>query len=173
MSRRADWFAINREMVDLLGDNAGDNAVIEGLLRRLRESTGPDPALPRVELDKWWEPVHRCLADERADRPDFMDREHLLDQCVLGGLPLLRGAGRRYQTACLVDDTTVPEVSAAMQAVDREWMRERFFRIPAGQFYEIDEGAFRHVWFCFRELLVPLFARAESGNCGVVCAVER
>jgi hypothetical protein len=171
MSRWADWFAINHELVDLLGDNAGDNAVIEGLLRPLLDPTGSDPVPPHVELDKWWEPIHRCLTGDRTGL-DFRAGEYPLNCCVLGGLPLFRGLGRNSRTAALVSDTQVPEVRAAVEAVTEGWLREQFFQIRPDQFHEIDEDTFRHVWYCFRALLVPFFARAATEDRGVVCTIS-
>ena len=81
-----------------------------------------------------------------------------------------KSANRR--TATLIDDTTVPGVSEAMQAVAEDWMLERFFRLPPGQFHAVDEGTFRHVWYCFREVLVPFFARAAAESRGVVCTIS-
>jgi hypothetical protein len=172
MSRWADWFAIPPDQVDQFADAAGDNEVIEELLEPLLYPAGPGPQPPHVQMDKWWEPIHRCLTGDHAGRLDFDAGDHPLNLCVLGGEPLFHGLGRNYRTAALVYDTEVPEVTRAMQGLTEGWLREQFFRLPPRQFHEIDESACRHIWYCFHELLLPFFARAAAEGQGVVCTIS-
>ncbi len=169
MSRWADWVTVTpAEAHDLLkAADDGDDAVMELFqpwLERLEE-------LPlRVDMDKAWEPIHRCLTGDSdpAGGLDFEAGEPPLALCVLGGEQLL---ARGYRSAGLVFAEEVPEVAVALSGVTREWFRERFFALPDTQFHEINEEIFEWVWAHFEDL-PPLFAKAAAAGSAVVCTIS-
>jgi hypothetical protein len=173
MSRWADWFIITPAEEDRLLEASEDgDAAVDAWVIPYLEHSG---VLPRhVALDKWWEPIHRCLTGDyqAGGRLDFQAGTYPFKRCVLGGEPLYEGFGLNNRTAALVCSDEVPEVAVALAAIDAAWLRQRFFAIPDRQFHEIDESACRHVCFCIQELLVPLFADAAARGWAVVCTIS-
>lgn len=169
MSRWADWFPVTPDESDrlLVESDEGDDAVMKVLqpwLERLEEL--PD----HVDMDKAWEPIHRCLTGDlgAAHHLDFEAGEPPLNLCVLGGEQLLEGG---YRSAGLVLAPDVPEVAAALSAVKRDWLRERFFALPDNQFHEIEEEVFDWVWAHFEDL-PPFFGRAAAAGNAVICTIS-
>lgn len=72
------------------------------------------------ELDSSWDALHRCLTDGDLafDNGDFP-----LSHAILGGVPLHEGDD---YIVCHVTAEQVPEVAAALDAVDGPWLRDRF-----------------------------------------------
>ena len=169
MSRWADWFAIAPEEADgllAISGRGGDGAVLEVLQRWLERREELDP---HVEMDKAWEPIHRCLTgDHTIGGLNFEAGEYPLKLCVLGGFPLLTETAR---SAALVMADEVTDVAGALAGIDLAWLSERFFRLPDHQFYEVDDLACEWAWTHFREL-PPFFARAAAEQRAVVCTIS-
>lgn len=167
MSRWADWFPISPKDAVLFVETKkrGMEAVGELLqpwLERLEE-------LPlHVEMDKAWEPIHRCLTGDRSLGLFFTWGPMPLKLCVLGGRQIFRLG---HRTASLVDADKVPRLAKALAKIDRAWMHERFFQLPDEQFHEIDEVEFAWVWEHF-ELLPPFFSKATSEGNAVICTIS-
>ncbi|MEU4095827.1 YfbM family protein [Streptomyces sp. NPDC026673] len=72
------------------------------------------------ELDSSWDALHRCLTDGDLafDNGDFP-----LSHAILGGVPLHEGDD---YIVCHVTAEQVPEVAAALDALDGPWLRDRF-----------------------------------------------
>src|SRR5690242_20264735 len=88
MSRWADWIPIPPEEADRFTEAwlAGDDAVNE-LLEPLLGTGGAS----ELDMDKLWEPIHRCLTGDYAPAHelDFGAGEPPLKFAVLGGEQLL------------------------------------------------------------------------------------
>jgi hypothetical protein len=173
MSRWADWFPVSSAEAEqlLAATEEGDDAVHE-LLEPWLERRGRDPKeFPlRVEMDKAWEPIHRCLTGDYAPAHelDFEAGDYPLKLCVLGGDQLLEEG---YRTAAVITAEHVPAVASALAAVSKDWFRERFFALPDNQFHEINEEMFEWTWAHFEDL-PPFFAEAAAKRCAVICTIS-
>jgi hypothetical protein len=167
MSRWADWFPISPEEAAafVVAKKSGVDAVeqlLQPWLERLEE-------LPlHVEMDKAWEPIHRCLTGDRCPDLSFTCGPMPLRLTVLGGRQIFR---HDYRTASLVDADKVPRVAKALTKIDRAWMRERFFGLPNTQFHEINEEMFAWTWEHF-EMLPPFFDKVASEGNAVICTIS-
>jgi hypothetical protein len=172
MSRWADWFPVTSmeaeqlHAASALGEDADPavNRLLEPWLERIEE-------LPlRVDMDKAWEPIHRCLTGDHgaAHELDCGAGAYPLNLCVMGGEQLLQEG---HRTAALVAADDVPAVAAALAGIRRDWFRERFFAMPDNQFHEIDEESFEWAWAHF-EALPPFFAKAAEAGSAVVCTIS-
>jgi Domain of unknown function (DUF1877) len=167
MSRWADWFTISPGEATALvaAKKLGVQAVGERLqpwLDRLEE-------LPvHVQMDKAWEPIHRCLTGDRCPDLLFTHGPMPLKLVVLGGRQIYRHG---YRTASLVDADKVPRVSKALAKVEKDWMKGRFLSLPDDQFHEISDEIFEWVWEHFSDL-PPFFARATANGAAVVCTIS-
>jgi len=142
MSRWADWFSVPDDEADRFvraHDTGGNEAVLE-MLRPYIENDASDLA-----MDKLWEPIHRCLTGDYASahRLNFGAGAYPLKFAVLGGAYLLEEGYRSLQYVC---SDEVPDVAAALAALDREWFRKRFFALPPNQYHPITDEWFTEVW---------------------------
>jgi hypothetical protein len=172
MSRWADWFPVSSAEAEefrlaAASAESPDNAVTE-LLESWLERVETLPL--RVDMDKAWEPIHRCLTgDADASRGFDMDAGAFpLKLCVMGGEQLLNDG---YRTAMLVTAEEVRAVAVALASVRKEWFRERFFALPDNQFHEIDEEAFEWAWAEF-EALPPFFAKVAASGSAIICTIS-
>src|SRR5207244_1532959 len=115
MSRWADWFPISPEEAAafVAGKKRGVEAV-EKLLQPWLERLEQLPV--HVEMDKAWEPIHRCLTGDRCPDLFFTCGPMPLKLCVLGGRQVFRHG---YRTASVVDADKVPRVAKALAKIDR------------------------------------------------------
>jgi hypothetical protein len=144
--------------------DAAVNALLEPRLHR------PEQLPLHVEMDKAWEPIHRCLTGDMgaAHELDMDAGEFPLKLCVMGGRQLLQEG---YRTAALVTAEHVAAVAAALRRVSKEWFRDRFFALPDNQFHEIDEPSFEWAWEAF-ESLPPFFAEVAEQGKAIVCTIS-
>jgi hypothetical protein len=167
MSRWADWFPISpKEAAALVtAKKCGADAVGE-LLQPWLERLEEVPV--HVQMDKAWEPIHRCLTGDRSIGLFFTCGPMPLKLAVLGGRQIFRHG---YRTASLVDPEKVPRVAKALAKIDRTWMRDRFFGLPHRQFHAIDEEMFEWMWEHF-QLLPPFFAEVTTEGNAVICTIS-
>jgi hypothetical protein len=167
MSCWADWFPISPAEAKAFtaASRRGDDTVQKLLgpwLERLKDL----PA--HVEMDKAWEPIHRCLTGNRSGDLYFAAGKLPLKLCVLGGRQLLHNG---YRTASLVDADKVPGVATALVKLDKAWLRERFFALPGTQSYKINDEMFRRTWAHF-QMLLPFFEKVASEGNAVICTIS-
>jgi hypothetical protein len=167
MGRWADWFPISPDEARAFvsAKKSGAEAV-ETLLQPWLEKLEEIPV--HVQMDKAWEPIHRCLTGNRGRDLMFTYGPTPLKFAVLGGRQILRHG---YRSASLVDPDKVPRVAKALAKIDRTWMRERFLSLPDKQFHEINEEMFEWMWEYF-EMLPPFFAKAASEGNAVICTIS-
>src|ERR1043165_6412501 len=77
----------------------------------------------RVESDKAWDAIHRCLSDGTLE-PD--GGTYPLSHTVLGGAAL--DAGENYFVRYLAPEQ-VGDVARALAPLDESWMRRRYFAL--------------------------------------------
>jgi hypothetical protein len=167
MSRWADWIPLPPEEADRFTEAwlTGDDAVTE-----LLEPLLGDNGASELDMDKLWEPIHRCLTGDYAPSHelDFEAGEPPLNLAVLGGEQLLE---QGYRSLALVSAEQVPQVAAALAGVGREWFRERFMALPANQYHEITEEMCGWVWEHV-EQLARFYASAARRGCAVLCTIS-
>jgi hypothetical protein len=166
MSRWADWFPISpEEAAAFVAAKKRGVEAVENLLQPWLERLEKLPV--HVEMDKAWEPIHRCLTGNRGPL-NFTYGPMPLKLAVLGGRQIFRHG---YRTASLVDADKVPRVAKALAKIDRAWMHERFFALPDTQFHEINEEMFEWMWEHF-EMLPPFFGKVASEGNAIVCTIS-
>ncbi|MEU0558245.1 YfbM family protein [Dactylosporangium sp. NPDC006015] len=135
----------------------GDDAVGE-LVGDLEEEWDDDAM--KVDSDKAWDAVHRCLGDGTLD-PD--GGEYPLTHAVLGGRDLHEDYYVIYVTADEVRD-----VAAAVRGLDRAWLRERFDAIDDPDYRGAgDADDFEYTWDNFADIQA-FYARAADAGRAVI-----
>jgi hypothetical protein len=167
MSRWADWFPISpEEAAAFVAAKKDGMAAIEQLLLPWLERLEELPL--HVQMDKAWEPIHRCLTGDRCLDLSFLCGPMPLKLAVLAGRQIFRHG---YRTASLVDADKVPRLAKALARIDRAWMQERFFGLPDTQFHEINEEMFEWMWEHF-VTLPPFFARVAAEGNASICTIS-
>ena len=90
------------------------------------ERLGVEEMPLHIQMDKTWEPIHRCLTGDLggAGELDFDAGDYPLKLCVLGGDQLLEEG---YRTASVKRVIEVRDIATALAGISPEWFRERFF----------------------------------------------
>jgi hypothetical protein len=167
MSRWADWFPISpEEAAAFVATKKRGVEAVEKLLLPWLERLEDLPV--HIDMDKAWEPIHRCLTGDRCPDLSFRCGPLPLKLAVLGGRQIFRHG---YRTASLVDADKVPRVAKALAKIDRAWMYERFFNLPDTQFHEINDEMFDWMWEHF-EKLPPFFNQVASDGNAVICTIS-
>jgi hypothetical protein len=167
MSCSADWFPISpaEAKAFIAASRRGDDGVQRLLQPWLQRLVG----LPaHVEMDKAWEPIHRCLTGNRSGDLFCSAGKLLLKSCVLGGRQLLHNG---YRSASLIDADKVPGVATALVKLDKAWLRERFFALPGTQSYKINEEMLKWTWAHF-QMLAPFFENVAAEGNAVICTIS-
>jgi hypothetical protein len=169
MSRWADWIAITPEVAEqfIWAQVQGDEAIyrlLDPYLERREDSQ------LRFELDKTWEPIHRCLTGDHgaAYEFEFEAGKYPLKLCVFGGHQLLYDG---YRTATLIHAKDIAKLATALSEVTEEWFHERFFELPPTQLHAIKEPEFRWVWESFAELRI-FFQQVGCTGQSVICTIS-
>jgi hypothetical protein len=175
MSRWCDHFAITKEYADRLlyasaSEEEPDAAVLE-VLREVLDDPRAHP--PHVEVDKIWEPVHRCLTGDHGPggRLNFDAGAYPLKLCLLGGEWLWDDFLQGHRSVQLVSPEEVEAVVEALQQIDATWLSDRFFALPDDQFHELNDGVFACTWAYFEELRA-FFVQAAAERKAVICTIS-
>lgn len=123
------------------------------------EETWDDDRL-KVDSDKAWDAIHRCLTDGTLD-PDGGD--YPLSLAVLGGRHLHEDYYVVYVSAAEVSD-----VAQALGGVDEAWLRDRFDAIDDPDYGGArDDVDFDYTWSNFMDLQA-FYERAAAADRAVV-----
>lgn len=166
MSRWADWFPITPEeaVAFIEAKKRGNDAVQELLLPWLERLE----SLPlRVEMDKAWEPIYRCLTRIRCEDLRLKSRTPPLSLVVHGGRQLLRGR----RTASLLETKKVASAARALAKVEKKWFRGQFVTLPKTLWFKVDKQTFDWVWEEYLKL-PPFFTQAAEQGSAVVCTIS-
>lgn len=153
-------FAITPEQERSLpaADNNGDSDAVGEHLEEIEESWNDDEL--KVDSDKAWDAVHRCLTDGTLD-PD--GGEYPLSHAVLGGRHLHDEYYVVYITAAQARD-----VAGALQAVDRTWLCRRFDAVDDPDYRGAhDDADFDYTWDGFVDVRA-FYQRAAAVGRGVI-----
>jgi hypothetical protein len=120
------------------------------------------------EVDKAWDAMHRCLGDGtlRLGRPDAGP----LELVVLGG-------GHHYEgddyVVAHVRAAQVAEVSAALDEVGQEWLRERYDAIDPEDYQgDLGDDDFNYTWTYLQDVR-DFYQRAAKAGRSVVFTVDQ
>lgn len=142
----------------LAADVDGGSETIGELLEEIEESW--DDGRLKVDTDKAWDAIHRCLTDGTLD-PD--GGGYPLSHAVLGGRHLHDDYYVVYVSAAQVRD-----VADALRDVDRRWLRRRFDAIDDPQYDGMrDDDDFEYTWDAFVDVRA-FYGRAAAAERAVI-----
>lgn len=157
-------FAIapEQELALLAVADKGDTDVLGELLEDLEE-TWDDDSL-KVDSDKAWDAIHRCLTNGTLD-PDA--GEYPLSLAVLGGRHLHEDSYVVY-----VGADEVRDVAQALGGVDEAWLRARFDAIDDPDYGGArDDVDFDYTWSNFVDLQAFYERAAAAGRAVIFTAM--
>lgn len=121
----------------------------------------------RVESDKAWDAIHRCLSDGTLD---YDGGTYPLSHTVLGGADL--DAGEDYFVRYLTPEQ-VGDVARALAPLDEAWMRERYFALDPDDYDgPHNEDDFGYTWANFVDVRA-FFAQHEQSGKAVIFTVDQ
>jgi hypothetical protein len=164
MACRGVHFAITNDQLQRLLAASSDDDVLEVMQEDVEEAWEEEWLR---ETDKAWDAIHRCLTDGKLG---FGNGSFPLNAVVLGGKQLYRGED---YIISLVEPKSVLLVAEALDAVDREVLRQGYERIAQTDYDgEIGEEDFEYTWHWFKEL-PGLFCKAAAAKRAVVFSVDQ
>jgi hypothetical protein len=157
-------FAITEDQAQKLLDASGDDELVEVVQEEIE---GPWDEERLFQSDKAWDALHRCLSDGSLD---VRGGSPPLNLCFFGGQVL---NSEPDYFVVLVRPEQVQQIAEALEAVTREWLRERYdaLRFPEYQSAKSDED-FQYTWGQF-EGLPDFFARAAEEKRHVIFTVDQ
>jgi hypothetical protein len=163
MAGRGVHFALTADQYDRLLAARGDEQlmeVIDGI-----EGVWDKEFL--AESDKAWDAIHRCLTDGSLL---YESGEYPLNHVICGGRQLFEGDA---STVSLVTPEQVKDVASALEPINREWLRGRYFSLlkPDEYEYEIGDEDFEYTWHWF-ENVRELFRKAAASSRAVIFSVD-
>ncbi|MEU7611822.1 YfbM family protein [Micromonospora sp. NPDC049204] len=137
---------------------AADDDRVGEFLEEIEESWYDDTF--RVDTDKAWDAIHRCLTDGTLD-PD--GGPYPLSHAVLGGRHLHDDYYVVYVSAAEVRD-----VAEALRTIDRVWLRLRFDAIDGSDYDGAqDDDDFEYTWSNFADVQA-FYDRAAKADRSVI-----
>jgi hypothetical protein len=119
------------------------------------------------ETDKAWDAMHRCLSDGTLG---CGRRASPLDMAVLGGCHHYEGED--YVVAHLRAHEVI-QVAAALETVDKVWMRQRYDQIdPADYQGFLNDEDFDYTWYYFEEVR-DFYRQAAAAKRPVIFTVDQ
>jgi hypothetical protein len=141
----------------------GDDDAVAGILEGIEEGSSYTGDRLKVDTDKAWDAIHRCLTDGTAD-PDAGD--YPLSHAVLGG----RHLHEEYYVVYLGADA-VRDVAGALAPIDRAWLRERFDAIDDTDYGGPgDDADFEYTWTSFVDVRAFYDRAAAAGQAVIFTA---
>jgi uncharacterized protein DUF1877 len=164
MAARGVHFAITSDQLGSVLAASSDQDLM-GVIERIEEAWDKEYL---AESDKAWEAIHRCLTDGSLL---YESGEYPLNHVICGGRQLHRGDD---YTVSLVAPEQVKDVSAAIDPLTEQWMRERYFSMLKPDSYggEIGEEDFGYTWTWF-ENVRDLYRKAAAGGRAVIFTVDQ
>jgi hypothetical protein len=136
----------------------GDSDAVGELVEEIEESWDEDAL--KVDTDKAWGAIHRCLTDGTLD-PD--GGEYPLSHVVLGG----RQLHDEYYVVYL-SPGDVRDVAEAVHRVDRTWLRRKFDAIDDPEYRGSgDDADFAYTWDAFVDVQA-FYGRAAAAGRAVI-----
>ena len=161
MAARGVHFAITDEQRSLLEACEDDDQRIDYVGENIEAPWEEEFLQP---TDKAWDAIHRCLSDFPPNTPWFypvdpslgkysLPEDHgslPLKLCVLGGKRLITNEENYFIR--LVEPSEVQDLVPALQAIDKKWMSDKYFKHCKGAWPEYGEEDFEYTWEWFETL---------------------
>ncbi len=167
MACRAVLFALTDSDVNYLNEAQGDEALEEFVLETLEDRWDEEWL---CELDKAWDGIHRTLTDGELG---WDNGEYPLNHAILGGRQLHEGDDYIFT---LVSPAQVADVAKALQEINEDKLRERYFKINRENYgfvpEQVSDEDYEYVagWF---EELKPFYAKAAAAGRSVLFTVDQ
>ena len=132
------------------------------------------------ETDKAWDAIHRCLGEFPPDTewfyqvpprlgPYALPENHgsyPLRWCILGGRRLVPDElpDKSNYFMRLIEPSEVIDIAKALPAIDKAWMREKYFHHCKGAWPEYGENDFEYTWEWFQPLRAYFIRMAGNGR---------
>jgi uncharacterized protein DUF1877 len=142
MACRGVLFAITQEQALKLQAARGDDAAVLSMVQDEIEEAWDEAHL--CQTDKAWDAIHRCLGDGT-----LRTSKDPLSLCILGGEQLHE---HESYIVSLLTPAQVKQVAQAVQPIDREWLRARYFKINPADYGipgMLSEQDFEYTWDWF------------------------
>lgn len=134
-----------------------EDAALRTFLEELRTRSDIKRSGRLLEAGTLWEPIHRCLTEGELD-PTAGDFP--LNHAVLGGKQLHQSSD---YTAVLVRPDMTRFIADALQDLEEDDMRKKFFALPSTSYQGVvDEKRFIEMWLRLQDLKVFFQAAAEN-----------
>ena len=164
MACRGVHFALSDEDPKRVLAAAGDDDALIDLIQEHIEARWDKEWL--AESDKAWDAMHRCLTDGRLSFEATTPR----GMCVLGGRQLYEGDD---YIVSFVTSEQVKQVADAIREIDKTWIRQRYFAIPADDYgFPLSEEDCDYTWSWFQGVQA-LYQKAASAGRAVMFTVDQ
>lgn len=159
MAARGIYFALTPEQEQGLLAQHDDESRVNYLIEEIEEVWDEEHL---QETDKAWDAMHRCLSEWPPHTPNFYPVDpkygtydlpenhgtYPLKLCVLGGRRLMDDESNYFMR--LIEPTAVRDIAQALQGLEKEWMRGKYFKHCEGQWPEYGEEDFEYTWEWFQ-----------------------
>jgi hypothetical protein len=143
MACRGVFFALSSAQKERLLALDSDEKRVEYIQEEIEEAWDETHLM---QTDKAWDAIHRCLTDgtltvARSSSP--------LGKLIVGGIQL-HSDPQRY-ILNLVESSELPEISAALKAVTKQWLRARYNHLSSTDYPQelISEQDWEYTWDWF------------------------
>jgi len=143
MACRGVFFALSSEQKEHLLALDSDEKRLDYIQLEIEE---PWDEVHLLQTDKAWDAIHRCLTDgtlsvARSATP--------LGKLIVGGIQLY--SDPLTYIVNFIDSSELPEISAALNSVTKEWMKERFDQLRGTDYPQefISEQEWEYTWDWF------------------------
>jgi hypothetical protein len=166
MACRGVFFALSPSQTDQLLALSGDRERLEYIQEGV-EAAWDEAHL--LQTDKAWDAILRCLTDGTLS---FASHSGPLAKLILGGKQL--NSDKQSYIVNLIEHHELREVSVALQAVTREWMKERYWRLRNTDYPQglISEQDCQYTWDWFSGIPDFIF-RADQEGRSVIFTVDQ
>ena len=159
-------FAVSNDDLQRIIGARDDKALLELIKDDIEERYFGDDHWS-CQTDKAWDAIHRVLTGGQLE---FESGPIPLRYCILGGRQLYSGGD---YIVSLVDAAQVKDLAAALQSIQRDWFRERYFKLGETDYAgEVGEDDFEYTWANFEDL-PAFFERAAQAERAVVFTADQ
>ncbi|MFN3651983.1 MAG: YfbM family protein [Armatimonadota bacterium] len=163
MGCRGVFFALSPAQAERLLAASSGEEVLEIVQEELEERWDEEWL---QETDQAWDAIHRCLTDGTLSFAPLST----LHQCVLGGRQLYDGDD---YIVSFLSPAEVKEVAAAIQGLDRQWLRGKYFRIDPDDYGLLpDHEDFDYTWEWFQGVQA-FYQKVAAGDRPVIFTADQ
>jgi hypothetical protein len=166
MACRGVFFALNSEQRQHLLALNTDEARLEYIQEHIE---GAWDAEHLLETDKAWDAIHRCLTDGSLT---IAPARNPLGKLIVGGRQLY--SNKQSYIVNLVDANELPEISAALKAISKQWMKEQYEKLRDTDYPQelISSEDWEYTWEYFSGL-PDFISRAQEEQRSVIFTVDQ